>query len=66
MSLRVLRTPLWVFIAFVFGFSGPAAAEMVSPASREQVFAHIDSLHVSRQVAAAEAYIEPRLAETAK
>ena len=63
MSLRVPRDPLWVIIAVVFGFSGPATAEMASPAAREQILAHIDSLHVSRQVAAAEAYIEPRLAD---
>ena len=66
MSLRVPRVPPWVAIAivivFVFGLPGPAAAEPDTPQSRDQILAHIDSLHTTRQVDATATYIEPHLA----
>ncbi len=63
MSRCSFRIPVWVLFTVTIGLYCPAAAEMDSPESRDQILAHIDSLHVSRQVDATAAYIKPHLAE---
>lgn len=52
-----------IIFAVILGMVGPAAAAMDSPGSRDQVLAHIDSLHIARQVDATADYIQPYLAE---
>ncbi|MEN8006215.1 MAG: CHAT domain-containing tetratricopeptide repeat protein [Candidatus Krumholzibacteriota bacterium] len=62
MPKRCSPARIWVLIIAATGVLIATAAWADSPQSRDQILAHIDTLHSTRQVDAAASYIEPRLA----